>query len=134
MKRRPCAGPCGLNRAERFFTSERGRICIDCQRRKRKQTSRKNHVTRTYNLTASDHARLLAAQDGRCAICKGTRPYELQVDHDHATGLVRGLLCKPCNKRLLPSARDSVELLCDAANYLVSPPAKRLGIQAVVAE
>jgi len=35
-------------------------------------------------------------QDGRCAIC-GSSPKALVTDHDHLTGLVRGLLCQSCN-------------------------------------
>lgn len=34
-------------------------------------------------------------QDGMCAIC-GIAEYDV-VDHDHQTGLVRGLLCAGCN-------------------------------------
>ena len=35
-------------------------------------------------------------QDGRCAIC-GTGEIRLVIDHDHHTGLIRGLLCNSCN-------------------------------------
>lgn len=34
-------------------------------------------------------------QDGRCATC-GARG-GLVIDHDHDTGLIRGLLCRSCN-------------------------------------
>lgn len=34
-------------------------------------------------------------QDGRCAVCG--RHADLVCDHDHATGLVRGWLCRSCN-------------------------------------
>lgn len=35
---------------------------------------------------------------GRCAVC-GYRDGRLVEDHDHDTGLVRGLLCRSCNGR-----------------------------------
>lgn len=35
-------------------------------------------------------------QAGRCAVCEATA-YSLVTDHDHRTGLVRGLLCARCN-------------------------------------
>jgi len=40
--------------------------------------------------------------NGKCAICKrecGTQN-KLAIDHDHATGLFRGLLCFSCNTKL----------------------------------
>lgn len=52
-------------------------------------------------MSIADYDALLAAQGGRCAIC-GARPgrRNLAVDHDHATGKVRGLLCTTCNVKL----------------------------------
>lgn len=64
---------------------------------------------------------MLAEQDGLCAICV-QRPAE-HVDHTHATGAVRGLLCFNCNGGL-GQFRDDSELLDLAIDYLDShrPP------------
>lgn len=54
-----------------------------------------------YGLTDEDYARLMHRQQLLCALCP--RPLaELgaDVDHDHRTGRVRGLLCPPCNTSL----------------------------------
>lgn len=40
-------------------------------------------------------------QDGRCAICEKPQSYfkrRLNLDHNHKTGKLRGLLCYRCNK------------------------------------
>jgi DNA-binding CsgD family transcriptional regulator len=48
-----------------------------------------------------EYNRLLAAQDGHCALCPNTpKTRRLSVDHDHKTGAVRGLLCYRCNRAL----------------------------------
>ena len=39
--------------------------------------------------------RMFTEQEGKCAICKDSKP--LDVDHNHATGVVRSLLCNGCN-------------------------------------
>jgi hypothetical protein len=73
---------------------------------------------RKYGLSLVEFAELLKAQGGRCAICGSTdwgktggsvRQWP-NVDHDHATGQVRGLLCDRCN-RGLGYFGDSAELL-----------------------
>lgn len=66
-----------------------------------------------YGITPTEYRLLYIAQKGRCWICrkaKGIHPDDpkaggsrrLGVDHDHATGAVRGLLCtggdKTCNR------------------------------------
>ncbi len=50
--------------------------------------------------TQVDYDRLYQIQQGKCVICKRHRielRYDLHVDHDHQTGIVRGLLCINCN-------------------------------------
>jgi Recombination endonuclease VII len=44
---------------------------------------------------AEKRAALLAIQGDACAVCGMARPS--CADHDHDTGLLRGMLCKPCN-------------------------------------
>ena len=59
------------------------------------------YFKRTYGLTQNDIDRLVAAQGGVCAICgKAWTSQGPHVDHDHATGKVRGILCFRCNAAL----------------------------------
>lgn len=84
-------------------------------------------LRRLYGITAEQYDEMLEAQGGVCAICE--RPpgkQRLNVDHDHKTGLVRGLLCWECNRRVLAAARDRAHILRRAAEYLESPPALRV--------
>jgi hypothetical protein len=121
---RRCKG-CGKNRQEQFFVGKRGTMCSTCRKRSRSKASHEQRVMRTYGLASGEYERLLHAQDGACAICKQRRSYRLNVDHSHATGVVRGLLCRLCNGRLLSAARDRPEILRAAIDYLESPPAVR---------
>jgi hypothetical protein len=57
--------------------------------------ARKYILKRHYGITLEDHAALVAAQDGKCALCGQAK--KLVIDHDHKTGKVRGLLCRHCN-------------------------------------
>lgn len=67
-----------------------------------------------------------AVQDHRCAICRDTRGQRrLHVDHDHATGEFRGMLCHRCNQGL-GQFRDNPALLLEAITYLADPPARRM--------
>jgi hypothetical protein len=54
--------------------------------------TRKPTRAKALGVTADEYARLLAAQDGHCALCPNVpKTRRLHVDHDHATGRVRGL-------------------------------------------
>ena len=87
-------------------------------------------VQRTYGISADEYNAILAAQGGRCYICqRRTHTKRLAVDHDHATGEVRGLLCadseRGCNHAILGNIRD-VEMARRIVAYLESPPARRV--------
>ena len=80
-------------------------------------TPRKPTRAKQLGITDADYARLLAAQGGHCALCPATpKTRRLHVDHDHATGKVRGLLCHRCN-RALPTWVDA-RWLGRAARYV----------------
>ena len=83
------------------------------------QRDRANRMRREYGLSVAEHVRLELEQDHACAICR--RPFELgrapHVDHDHATGKVRGLLCGSCN-RAIGLMSESIARLTAAAAYL----------------
>jgi len=81
-------------------------------------------IAKTYGLDASQYDTLLAAQGGRCAICRARpKSKRLAVDHDHGTGAVRGLLCSRCNHDLMGSAWDSMAMATSLWHYMNTPPA-----------
>jgi hypothetical protein len=78
----------------------------------------KYHRKAKYGITELDYARMFVEQNGVCAICKETDPKKaLSVDHDHATGKVRALLCTKCNLAL-GKVNDNIALLEAMIDYL----------------
>lgn len=54
-----------------------------------------------YGITVKEYRRLLRKQKGKCKLCGGkNKKVRLGVDHRHADGKIRGLLCTFCNSRL----------------------------------
>ena len=99
------------DRASRYYEATRSEMI---------KKSRDHKLARRYGLTAGSYNELLESQKGRCAIC-GNLPdtRRLSVDHDHETGVVRGLLCSHCNTGL-GQFRDNAKLLNNAIGYLSS--------------
>lgn len=77
--------------------------------------SRHYHLRRRYGIGSAEVTALIEAQGGVCAICGRADPE--QVDHDHATGKVRGILCFNCNGGL-GQFRDEPHVLGRAIDYL----------------
>jgi len=84
------------------------------------KSRRTSHLKQMYGLSDSDYNAMFEEQDGKCKICgihQRSLKRTLNVDHNHKTGFVRGLLCAECNKGL-GNFKDNVELLQIAASYL----------------
>lgn len=80
-------------------------------------------LRKTYGMSLEDYDDLLRSQGGRCAICrKAPSPTKmLAVDHNHRTGVIRGLLCHLCNTGL-GVFRESPDLMQRALDYLYEDP------------
>lgn len=68
-------------------------------------------LSRVYGITLDQYKAMLAAQDGKCALGHDIGPgSNICVDHDHATGRVRGLLCTKHNAAIgmLGDSHDGV--------------------------
>lgn len=81
----------------------------------------RTHVLKNkYGIDEAVFEQMLEKQDRKCAIClspQGKR--KLAVDHSHATGKVRSLLCGKCNVAL-GMFKDDPEILMNAIKYLRS--------------
>ena len=90
-----------------------GGLCRPCYHRRAK-----------FGITPEQYDAMLKEQGGVCAICREPETgrnragaVSLAVDHDHETGLVRGLLCNTCN-RGIGLLKDRPDILRSALQYL----------------
>lgn len=81
-------------------------------------------VLKRMGLTLLQYRELWRACDGHCPFCNKPmgRSRVPCVDHDHSTGMIRGLLCSPCNN-WLGFEHDDAERLERVVTYLRHPPA-----------
>lgn len=85
-----------------------------------KERSDDHSRKQNYGIPLGTYARMLAQQNGKCAICEATEGGgrgAFHVDHDHSSGKVRGLLCEACNLGL-GKFRDRADVLASAIKYL----------------
>jgi len=86
-------------------------------KKRMQENARRNHLLCTYGLTQEDVNDMLHKQKEMCAICKCSIVERHCIDHCHATGKIRGLLCDDCNIGL-GKFKDREEVLLEAARYL----------------
>ena len=111
------------NRSKRYGIKN---LCKECTRKynkirpyrqKRNSEYMKNyHLQYKFGIGIDDYNKLYDEQNGCCNICK--LPFEtMDIDHDHKTGEIRGLLCRGCNTAL-GLFHDNIESLRKAILYL----------------
>jgi hypothetical protein len=94
----------------RYFAQKRG---------SEKISIRDDRLRSMYGIGESEYSELFKKQGGVCAAC-GRSPKNgrvLVIDHDHATGRVRGLLCNNCNVAI-GLLSDSAEIMRKVIRYL----------------
>lgn len=81
--------------------------------------SKNTNLRLRYGITIDEYKKILASQNGVCAICKlpettvhkrSGKIRDLAVDHCHDTGKIRGLLCGDCNRSLGMMKEDTWRL------------------------
>jgi predicted nucleic acid-binding Zn ribbon protein len=90
-------------------------------------------LRKRFGLTVQQYRAMVAETGGRCPICRnGVRVWN--VDHDHSTGKVTGVVCTSCNVGALAMTYHDPALVRRLLAYLEHTPAVRLGIDATASE
>ncbi|MFA5378679.1 MAG: endonuclease VII domain-containing protein [Dehalococcoidia bacterium] len=112
------------NKKARERWSERKKAYSETKKEWRENNPKKRmgyRLSHDYEMTLEDYNGLIFKQGGKCAnkLCdqEHSDKTKLHVDHDHKTGLVRGLLCRNCNTAL-GMAKDNANRLLGLAAYL----------------
>ncbi len=94
----------------------------------------------THDLSYAEYIEIAAKQNHKCSLCdRNLSEVKINIDHDHSTGEVRGILCKGCNislgtiEKSLDSVQSQLEFierqrsrLMKASEYLANPPNKKV--------
>jgi hypothetical protein len=81
---------------------------------------RKDEIKRKFGITCKEYDAMYERQGGKCATCglhQSKQKKRMNVDHDHKTGRVRGLLCHNCNV-VLGLVNDNPKTMQKMLHYL----------------
>jgi len=118
---------CKITKSYDDFWKQKGRYdglqsyCKDCLYVKnlsnpnRSESQKRSHLKRHYGMPLEDYYSMLKQQGGHCATCSNSQ--YLCVDHDHATGAVRAILCNQCNS-VLGMVNDDIPRLKRLIQYI----------------
>lgn len=122
--------PACIKNLPSYLFRGKSKFCVECVNLRgvrdaepATKLTRLDERLKAYGLTYHSYRRLYELQARRCGICSeirewdGTGKLPFVVDHDHATGKVRGLLCAQCNSGL-GFFRDRRDSLINAITYL----------------
>jgi hypothetical protein len=109
------------HREDSSFRRRRARYSEEYRRRYPErftpETRRRERLRTKWGMTPEQYAALLQRQNGGCALCfRPPKNRPLHVDHDHKTGMIRGLLCHRCNRGL--GYIFSPDVLARAVDYV----------------
>ena len=86
------------------YNREKGRLRYKSDPEAARRKQRDSELRRNFGISIEDYEAILLAQDYKCAAClhsHSEEPWEkLQLDHCHHSNVIRGLLCKDCNRAL----------------------------------
>lgn len=123
-----------------MFKSDTGSLtaeCRECNKRKKVEFNKTEYGVylkrkgslKKRGITPEEYDEILKEQDYKCAICGTKNPSgraskisgltNFSVDHDHATGNTRGLLCSNCNTGI-GLLGDNIEIMKSAIEYLIN--------------
>jgi len=87
-----------------------------------KAARRDAELRRRYGINSAQYEVIWEAQSRACAICRREPKYldgrRWPVDHNHATGAVRGILCTYCNRSRLGRGREDITIMENVVDYL----------------
>jgi 5-methylcytosine-specific restriction endonuclease McrA len=101
------------------------KICADTRKNRVKylRMYKNYYYKKFYGITLADKEAMIKKVGSKCQICLLVK--DLVVDHSHAHGQVRGLICADCNKGL-GWFKDSVRFLMSAIDYLSKTEMKNI--------
>lgn len=91
-------------RKPRSEFKRKNNVCRECLNRHCRMAARESRIFQKFGISYEEKRRIFNEQEGRCASClHELRPmgvdgnYDPSLDHSHATGKIRGILCDGCN-------------------------------------
>jgi hypothetical protein len=117
--------PCGLKLNREYYQRAEVKEKHNEYQRKRYRDNpdlkKRQHLKYKYGITLEEYKQKIQEQGYKCYICKADKPggngTYFYVDHNHATGQVRDLLCHNCNY-VIGYAKENKDILLSVIEYL----------------